>query len=434
MDFRILDYEFTPIDTLDQYTSIIWTARFLEAGDFELYTPINQRLLTDIKIGYYLFCDEFYNVSQNRAHLMIIETIEITSDPESGNTIKVTGRDLKSIMDRRIVWGQRMFYSKDSVETVISTLLDENAINPSDWSKEYQDGDEEEPIRVSVSGETRRIPNLVYEQTGYGYPSIDGDYQYNGETLYDVFVELLERFRLGWEILYDFSTKEFVFRLRPQVDHTYYQNERNPLIFSPEFENLKNSNYIESSVTEKNSGLITGEGDEYNAMYNTIGNDISGLNRREMHISASDVSRKPEEGTYEPVEPKGDENPSELSWYEIVDEEYVLTTDTIVVEDKEYYAYITEYGNKTYLSLLLTKAENELAQNTYTQTYEGNAESSRGYEYMKDYDIGDICEVINEWGISSNVVISEVVLSINTNDISIIPTFASIDNSEEVIS
>lgn len=432
MDFRILDYNFTPIDTLDQFESIIWTARFLDAGDFELYTPVSQRILDNVRIGYYLFCDEFYNEYLDRASLMIIETIEITSDPESGNKIKVTGRDLKSIMDRRIVWGQRMFYTKDTVETVVTSLLNENVIDPADWVKEYQDGDSGESIRIEVLGEVRKIPNFVYEGIGYNYPNLDGDYQYNGETLYDIFVELLNRFHLGWEILYDFSTSNFIFKLRPQVDHTWSQIDKNPLIFSPEFENLKNSNYIESSVTEKNSGLIIGEGDENNVMYNTIGADISGLSRREINISASDISRKTDDGTYEPVEPRGDENPSLLHWYEIVDNEYVATSDTEVVEEKEYYAFITEYGNKTYLKLLFTKAENELAQNVYTQTYEGNAESTRGYEYMKDYDIGDICEVINEWGLSSNVLISEVILSISTSEISIIPTFSAIDNSEEV--
>ena len=388
MDFRILDYNFTPIDTLDQFESVIWTTRFLEAGDFELYTPINERVLNSIRIGYYLFCDSFYNKELEQAVLMVVETMEITSDPESGNKIKVTGRDLKSLLDRRIIWGQKTFTTTDNVETVITTLLNENAINPSDWVKEYQDGSTGTPIRIEVLGEVRKIPNLVYEAIEYDYPLIDGDYQYNGETLYDVFVEVLNRFNLGWEVLYDFRTGNFVFRIKKQVDHTWYQTETNPLIFSPSFENLKNSNYIESSVKEKNSGLITGEGDENNVMYNTIGKDISGLSRKEMHISASDVSRKDDSGN--------------------------------------------EYGNKTYLNMLFTKAENELAQNIYIQTYEGNAETNKGYTYLEDYDIGDICEVINEWGISSKVLISEVILSMSTNDISIIPTFASIDNSEEV--
>ncbi len=389
MDFRILDFDFNPVDTLDKFESIIWSSRFLEAGDFELYTPVDQRILDDIRIGYYLFCDTFYNPTTDEADLMIIETMEITSDPQNGNKIRILGRNLKSLLDRRIIWGQVAFKTSDMVSSVITTLLNDNAINPPDWSKSYQDGSTGQPIVVSVTGEQRKLPNLVYEEGEYEDVAIDGDYQYNGETLYDTFVDMLGRFNLGWEVLYNFTTGKYVFRIKGEIDHTYNQNERNPLVFSPSFENLKNSNYIESSATEKNSGLITGEGDENNVMYNVIGGEYSGLERKEMNISASDISRKKDDGT--------------------------------------------EYGNKTYLGMLLTKGENELAQNIYTQTYEGTAEATRGYVYLEDYNIGDICEIVNEWGISSMVLISEVVMSVSVNEVSTIPTFAAIEqNSEEV--
>lgn len=428
MDFRILDTQFKPIDTLDQYESIIWTARFIEAGDFELYTPINERLLNAIKVGYYIFSDVFYNPNTNRATLMIIESIEITSDPESSNKIKVTGRDLKSIFDRRIVWGQKDFKANTNLLTVITTLVNGNIINPSNWSKTYSSGDGGS-ITISTSGSVRKINNVIYEPISYTFPTIDGDYQYNGEVIYDVLVELCDRFNLGWEVLYDFGTGKFVFKMKAEVDHTYNQTGRNPLIFSPSFENLKNSNYIESSTTEKNAGLITGEGDDDNIMYNVVGNEYSGLARKEMSISASDISRISEEGSYNVVTPRGDENPNLLHWYEYINGTYVLTTDETVDSSKTYYAHITEYSNRTYLSMILEKGKNELAQHIYTQTYEGTAEAARGYQYLVDYDIGDICEIINEWGISSKVLISEVVYSISTSSISIVPTFSAVDNN-----
>lgn len=37
------------------------------------------------------------------------------------------------------------------------------------------------------------------------------------------------------------------------------------------------------------------------------------------------------------VEPEGDENPSERGWYEIVDDEYVLSEDTSIAVDKDYF-------------------------------------------------------------------------------------------------
>lgn len=433
MDFRILDFDFNPVDTLDKFESIIWSSRFLEAGDFELYTPVDQRILDDVRIGYYLFCDTFYNPTTDEADLMIIETMEITSDPQNGNKIRILGRNLKSLLDRRIIWGQVAFKTSDMVSSVITTLLNDNAINPPDWSKQYQDGGTGQYITVSVTGEQRKLPNLVYEEGEFEDVAIDGDYQYNGETLYDTFVDMLGRFNLGWEVLYNFTTGKYVFRIKGEIDHTYNQNERNPLVFSPSFENLKNSNYIESSSTEKNSGLITGEGDENNVMYNVVGDK------------------------YTKAKPTGEENPKALGWYEKTNDGYILTNDITVDVTKTYYMHSiysglerkemnisasdisrkkddgTEYGNRTYLGMLLTKGENELAQNIYTQTYEGTAEATRGYVYLEDYNIGDICEIVNEWGISSMVLISEVVMSVSVNEVSTIPTFAAIEqNSEEV--
>lgn len=43
--------------------------------------------------------------------------------------------------------------------------------------------------------------------------------------------------------------------------------------------------------------------------------------------------------TYDAVTPTGGENPSELGWYEQVDSEYVLSTDTTVDDSKTYYEF-----------------------------------------------------------------------------------------------
>ena len=47
--------------------------------------------------------------------------------------------------------------------------------------------------------------------------------------------------------------------------------------------------------------------------------------------------------TYEEVTPTGNENPSELGWYELVSDEYVLSADTEVDDQKTYYTRVEEY-------------------------------------------------------------------------------------------
>ena len=383
MEFRVLDQDFNTVDIVETYTSMIWTSRFNQCGDFELFTFVDPDILENVKIGYYIFCDEFYDARTSIASLMIIESMEIKSDPENGNTIRFTGRDLKSILDRRIVWGQRVFPKETKIVDIVHDILDENLINPQYWSRTYQDGDEGE-ITIMVDGGTRAIQNFVNRTDISSDVRTNEERQYNGENLYDLITALCDEFLLGFDVVYNFNESKFIFLLKSMVDRTYDQTERTPILFSTGIDNIKESNYLESSSTEKNSCLIIGEGDEYNVMYNVLGNEYRDLDRKEVCISASDTSQA------------GDSSAGDF------------------------------YSNATYLSMLKSKGEEALAENIYTQAYEATIQSLIGYEYKKDYDIGDICDIMNEYGIESKVLVSEVMLSSKSDEVSIIPTFTTI--------
>ena len=121
-------------------------------------------------------------------------------------------------------------------------------------------------------------------------------------------------------------------------------------------------------------------------MYAVVGN-ATGMNRREVGVSGSDVSRTEEDGT--------------------------------------------EYGNRSYINMLIEKGTQELGKQKYTKTFEGEAEVTRNFNYPDDYDIGDVVEIVNEWGISAKVLVSEVVMSVSKDNRSIIPTFANLDDQDE---
>ena len=122
MEITILDKNLTPVAIMDTYESFIWTDRYRECGDFELYTPMTDDILTYIKQDYYL-------CNRDSEHVMIIESLRISSDTESGNYLTVTGRSLESILDRRIVWGQQTL--SGNFQNAVKTLLNENIMSPS---------------------------------------------------------------------------------------------------------------------------------------------------------------------------------------------------------------------------------------------------------------------------------------------------------------
>ena len=77
----VLDGSYTTLTVIDTYESFIWTERYLEAGDFELYLPIDARGIKQLQVGNYLSIVDSSNY-------MIIENLETESDIEDGDKHK----------------------------------------------------------------------------------------------------------------------------------------------------------------------------------------------------------------------------------------------------------------------------------------------------------------------------------------------------------
>ena len=260
MDVMILNTDLDAVSIVDTYESFIWTDRYYAYGDFELYEAMRDGLLDYIKQDYYL-------QSKESEHVMIVEKIQITSDTEDGNHVTVTGRSLESILDRRIVWGQKLL--SGNLQNGIKTLLNENVISPSDSN--------------------RKIPNFIFKESiDPAITKLKLEAQYTGDNLYDVIQKICEEQGIGFKITLN-DEKQFVFELYAGSDRSYDQTENPYVIFSPKFENIINSNYIESKASLKTVTLVGGEGEGAGRRYTTVGGG-SGLNRRELFTDARDIS------------------------------------------------------------------------------------------------------------------------------------------------
>ena len=98
MEGLILNRKFETIEPIDGFKSLIWTDRFRQYGDFELYLGMTDGILD------YIVPDHYFWLGDSE-HTMIIEGYNIKTDIEEGNYVIVTGRSLESILERRIVWG-----------------------------------------------------------------------------------------------------------------------------------------------------------------------------------------------------------------------------------------------------------------------------------------------------------------------------------------
>lgn len=261
MDAILLDRNFNMIKIIDQYESFIWTERYQEYGDFELYLPAVQDIIDAIEPDYYIV-----NRMSNKA--MIIEGVSIESDVEEGAKLKITGRSLESILTRRIIWKNTVL--DGPIEEAIKTLLVDNIIEP--------------------TNEKRRIDNFVFQNSSDDLSEYTINNQYLGNTLYEVISSICIEYDLGFEIILD-AMYNFVFRLYKGKNRTsgnIYGYP--PVIFSPKFDNLISSNYVYSNAELKNATLIGGEGEGDQKIFAEYG-QVSGIARRETYTNSSSLTQ-----------------------------------------------------------------------------------------------------------------------------------------------
>lgn len=345
--YYLLDKDLNIVDTIETYKSVIWTTRYFDTGDFELYIPASQKMLDTIKKDYYVIRDDDYTQA------MIVKNIQITTDIEEGNYLIVTGKSLKSILSQRIIWAQTTVTG--SVEACVRRLVNDNAINP-------------------INPE-RKISRLILgSEIGFSQTMTA---QFTGDNLEDVVKEICKTYKLGYDILLDLDEKQFIFILYQGADRSYNQNVNPHVIFSNEFENLLATNYTESGENYKNVALVAGEGEGINRRSVTIGS-ASDLDRYEVFVDARDVSS----------------NDGEISDVEYIDS-------------------------------LIERGQERLSESIITKAIDGEVEANFTYKLNEDYFLGDVVEVINEYGIEMTPRIIEVIESEDDSGRYTIPTFAT---------
>lgn len=363
MDLMVLNEKFQSLDVIDEYESLIWTDRYNKYGDFEIYTYANYDIIRKLKQNRFLY-------NPDSEHLMIIEDIELSTDAEKGNRIKVTGRSAESLLDRRIIWKQTVL--DGYLQGQIKKLLEENVISP----------------EIAE----RKIPNFIFEEVDDPIVNqIKISKQYTGDNLYDVIVELCELYNIGFKVRLTNENK-LAFSFYSGTDRSYDQIANPHIVFSPNFENLINTNFYQSNVDTKTLALVAGEDEGTTRRTLVVGNtDLFGFNRREAYVDARDIQS----------------------------ERYNDDGEEEKVPEEEYNQLLKERG------------EEKLAEYKNVRTFDGQVEPAINYTYGMDYFIGDVCQIENEFDMQAKVRITEFIFSESTSGKNYYPTFEIIEELED---
>lgn len=270
MEIRIYNNNWIAIDTIDTAESIIWTSRYWEAGDFEIYTEITQKNIDVFREGYFL------SIPGSRS-IMTILTVQIKSNSEFGNKLLIKGESLESILRKRIIWSQTIL--SGNFQTEVFRLLDENIINSADPN--------------------RNIDNFIYRpSTNEAITSLTIDVQFTGDNLYEAIMKLCKSKSIGFEIIRDNDL--YVFSLYSGQNRSYDQLQNPFVVFSQEFDNIISSDYYQSIVNHRTVALVAGEGEGSERITEQVvfpGDEVSGFERKELYVDARDISSTIDGGT-----------------------------------------------------------------------------------------------------------------------------------------
>lgn len=517
MEAWILNQNMESVAIIDAFDSFIWTDKYGEYGDFELYLPTDTELLK-------LCAKDNYVWFKGSDRMMIINEQEINSEAVGGSKMAIRGYSLESILSRRVVWSKTRV--SGNVQDVCKRLINNNFINP--------------------SASERKISNLIFDDTNdSAVLSTTVDMELLGDNIYTVIKDLCADNDLGFKIVPDLEAKKFRFKLYSGVDRTYAQEVRPYVLFSPAYENLISSDYKSHNkdtsnvarvygilkepkdppvfkTTKTTTGSTTVGADKVKRRKETITTkeyaengkllqttvevkDIyepeDGLNnwyltttkvtngdgevvkesrnetsnhdtKKETKNAQGEVTRTDGTNSKTVTESDTDENGTEgktttttVTYSKDGNGDIISETETVTVDDwtstkktqrlssaayrldqtvgttkgllrRELFVDAQdvtledEQGNELtdaqYKSRLTNKGTIELKKEAAASTYEGETDPNVMYTYKVDYDLGDVVQIANEYGVQGTSRISAIVFSQSTDKTTVLPTFTAV--------
>lgn len=199
MEIRVYSADLYRIGQIENQTSIQWTRKFFEAGDFEIHAPITEKNLK-------LFKENNIVSIKGAKEAGVIEDIEKEeSDIKSEITIK--GRFLSSYCDRRVIKGT-VNYDNAKIESVMRELLTMC-----------------DKIPLVELGELHGFDQTISFQATY-------------RNLQTVLNKIAKYGLIGYRFTPDFDKHRIIFDTMQGTDHSYAQNENKRVIFTEGYSNL----------------------------------------------------------------------------------------------------------------------------------------------------------------------------------------------------
>lgn len=274
MELFALNELLQPERIIDQFSTLIWTERYSEWGDFELVIDSSLGRQSALARGSLLGLDKSRRV-------MMIETVD---EPGDG-TIKLTGRSLEALLSTRIVNSGPAVAGNPGVTVTVSSApaaLARSIFEQTCQTNTLIPADNFSFVKPGSAGIAGNIPE----------PIDVIEYQYAQGTVYDTIKAICDPYQLGFAIVRDVSLGGSLsyFDVYSGSDRSGWQTTLPAVIFSVELDTLEKPSYLESDVDLRNVAYVFAEKGSQIVYSGSYDPDSGSYGRRVMMVDASDVT------------------------------------------------------------------------------------------------------------------------------------------------
>jgi len=334
MEVYILDSLYRRIAVVDKFESLIWAERMRAAGDFELHIVSSAQNRSIFVPG--------VNLAVNTStRIMTVETVQDSTDDEGRRVLKITGPSLENVLRQRII------------------AMDDAG----EWVPWESDEDDPRAIAtdmfhdICVTGilNAGDIISGVTEGSFYPTDTIDEPsdlivYIPDIQDLYTGLKDLCDAYMMGFRLVRHPVTNTLYFDVYMGSDRTTAQTALGAVVFSPDLDNLRNTNRLTSSALFKNIAYVVNDTDHEVVYLDDVDPGIEGFERRVLLVSC-------DEG---------------------------LTSEEMI-----------------------QKGVDELAKSRMMTALDGQLATLTSYIYEVDYYLGDLVELRDDDGTTSNMQVTE---------------------------
>jgi hypothetical protein len=356
MEVYILDSLYRRIEVVDKFESILWVERWDDIGDFKLQLPSSISAKT-------LFTPDTKLAVNNSVRVMQVETAEDSFDDEGKKIFEVTGRSLEKITQDRLLIGTYAGFSllnyfqvnnlaaADAMRFMFDNICAVGAVHPNDVLDLY------------TAGNLFPADNIA-EPTTLINQMLDADTLYAGLRLYS------QVWDLGWRLYRNYDAGELFFNVYAGSNRTVRQSTLPAVVFSPEMENLHNTHEINTNAGAKNVAYVFAD------VSNSSGTLYDGFQYLNVYAPGIDPSV------------------ADMDRRAILVKMGALDATTIASVPDE-----------------MTRAGlDALAKARAFRAFDGEVTQYTGYEYQKDYYLGDLVTMQNADGYMNDMRVTEEIL------------------------